>query len=60
MVALAAVVLVAVFSFGPTITHKLGGKTPADVAELRDIEQLRADFNKDAGSTRLVLIFSPT
>ncbi len=57
---LAAIVLAASFAFGPMVQRKLLGKTPPGVAELRSMEQLRADFNQDAGSSRLILIFSPT
>ena len=33
----------------------------ADIASLvAQFNQLRTDFNRDAGSTRLVMIFSPT
>jgi hypothetical protein len=51
---------VAAFAFGPTVERKLLGKAPAGVTRLTSIEQLRVDFNRDAGSTRLVMIFSPT
>jgi hypothetical protein len=34
--------------------------TPATVRELTSIDTLRGAFNDDAGSTRLMLIISPT
>ena len=57
-----AVVILGVlaFAFGPTVERKVFGKTPPGVTQLSSIEQLRTDFNRDAGSTRLVMIFSPT
>ena len=57
-----AVVIVGVlaFAFGPTVERKVFGKTPPGVTQLSSIDQLRTDFNRDAGSTRLVMIFSPT
>ena len=48
------------FAFGPTVERKVFGKTPPGVTQLSSIDQLRTDFNRDAGSTRLVMIFSPT
>ncbi len=37
-----------------------GQGTPASVRELTSIDTLRSAFNDDAGSTRLILIISPT
>jgi hypothetical protein len=48
------------FAFGPTVDRKVFGQAPPGVTQLSSIDQLRADFNRDAGSTRLVMIFSPT
>jgi len=57
----AVVILAAIaFAFGPTVERKVLGKTPPGVTQLSSIDQLRTDFNRDAGSTRLVMIFSPT
>lgn len=36
------------------------GSGEAQVTEIRSIDDLRAAFNEDAGSTRLVLSMSPT
>ena len=57
----AVVILAAIaFAFGPTVERKVFGKTPPGVTQLSSIDQLRTDFNRDAGSIRLVMIFSPT
>ena len=57
----AVVILAAIaFAFGPTVERKVFGKTPPGVTQLSSIDELRTDFNRDAGSTRLVMIFSPT
>ena len=48
------------FAFGPKAAHKFFGRTPPGVKQLSSIEQLQADFNRDQGSTRIVMIFSPT
>lgn len=61
--AFAAVVVLAgvvAFAAGPTVEHKLVGRIPAGVTQLSDIGQLQAAFNRASGSTRLVMIFSPT
>jgi hypothetical protein len=55
-----ALVAVAAFAFGPTVEHKLLGKVPPSVTTIRDMGQLAAAFNRDAGASRLVVIFSPT
>jgi hypothetical protein len=34
--------------------------TPARVVDLHDVGQLQAAFNADAGTARLVVLFSPT
>jgi hypothetical protein len=34
--------------------------TPAQVVDLQDIGELQAAFNQDAGTPRLVVLFSPT
>jgi hypothetical protein len=60
LVLVGLLIAMAVYAFGPTVEHRLLGKTPAGVATLQDIGQLSAAFNKDSGSPRLVLIFSPT
>ncbi len=40
---------------------RLGEQGPsARVVDLRSIDQLRVAFNEDAGTTRLLLLFSPT
>ena len=58
----AGVVLASVVTFaaGPTVDRKLFGGTPPGVTQLSDIGQLQAAFNRASGSTRLVMIFSPT
>lgn len=56
----AVIVAVAAFAFGPTVEHKILGKTPACVTTIHDVGQLAAAFSRDAGSPRLVLIFCPT
>jgi hypothetical protein len=55
-----ALVVMVVYAFGPTVEHKVLGKTPVGVTTLQDVGQLSAAFNRDTGSPRLVLIFSPT
>lgn len=55
-----ALVTVAAFAFGPIVEHKLLGKAPPSVTTISDVGQLAAAFNRDAGSPRLVVIFSPT
>ena len=55
-----ALVAVAVFAFGPTAERKLLGKAPPSVTTLSDVGPLAAAFKRDAGSPRLVVIFSPT
>ena len=43
------------------IRDRLGERgTSARVVDLRDIGQLQAAFNQDAGAPRLVVLFSPT
>ncbi len=51
---------VAAFAFGPTLERKLFGRIPPGVTQLSDVSQLQAAFNRDDGSTRLLMIFSPT
>lgn len=34
--------------------------TPAQVVDLHDVGQLQAAFNQDAGTPRLLVLFSPT
>jgi hypothetical protein len=60
LIGAAAIVGIVAFAVGPTVERKVLGKTPPGVTQLASIDQLRADFNRDAGSTRLVMIFSPT
>jgi hypothetical protein len=36
------------------------GETPAPVQDLTSIDELRAQFERDAGRARLVLLLSPT
>jgi hypothetical protein len=60
LAAVAVIAAIAVFAFGPSVQRKLFGKAPTGVIQLSSIDQLRTDFNRDAGSTRLVVIFSPT
>jgi hypothetical protein len=59
---LGAVVLVGVvaFAFGPKVERKVLGKAAPGVNQLTRIDQLQAAFNADSGSTRVVMIFSPT
>jgi hypothetical protein len=33
---------------------------PEELTDINDIEALRAQFNRDAGHTRLILLLSPT
>jgi hypothetical protein len=60
LIMLVLVVVAGLFVFGPTVGRKLLGPAPAGVKQLNNIDQLQADFNRDDGSTRLVMIFSPT
>lgn len=55
-----ALLAVMVFAFAPTVEQKILGRAPAGVTTLHDMDQLAATFNQDAGSTRLIVIFSPT
>jgi hypothetical protein len=46
---------------GPPLSSPPGGQaTPGLVRELTSIDALRDAFNADAGSTRLILLISPT
>jgi len=55
-----ALLAVVVFAFAPTVEHKVLGKAPTGVTTLHYMGQLAAAFNQDAGSPRLIVIFSPT
>ena len=57
---LIAVLAVTVFAFGRSVEHKLLGQAAPGVTRLNGVDQLAAAFNRDAGSPRLVVIFSPT
>ncbi len=57
---MAVIAGVAAFAFGPTLERKLFGRIPPGVTQLSDVSQLQAAFNRDDGSTRLLMIFSPT
>lgn len=64
-VALIAVVVVAavvgVRSYSGEFLARLGEHgASATVVELHDVDQLKAAFNADAGTARLVVLFSPT
>ena len=56
----ALIVLAGLIVFGSASARKLFGPAPSGVAELSSISQLQTDFNQGDGSTRLVMIFSPT
>jgi hypothetical protein len=58
--AVVVIAVVAIFAFRPFIDRKVLGNTPPGVTQLSDVAPLKAAFNRDAGSTRLILIFSPT
>jgi hypothetical protein len=55
-----AIAGVAAFAFGPAVARKVMGKIPPGVTQLSTIGQLQDAFNRGAGSTRVVMIFSPT
>ena len=55
IVLLVAVLLAVYFESRPRIAP--GQK---QLSEIQSIETLRAQFNKDAGKTRLILLISPT
>jgi hypothetical protein len=57
-----AVCLVAFAFVAGFLLRSRQGHAPAGVSltDLRDIDDLKARFNADAGQTRLVVIFSPT
>lgn len=64
-VVLVAVVLTAGFvaarSYGAEVWDRTGEHGPsAGVIDLHGVDQLKAAFNADAGTPRLVVLFSPT
>lgn len=61
-VALIAVVLVVgVSGYWGEVQARLGEHgASAGVVDLHDVDQLKAAFNADAGTPRLVVLFSPT
>jgi hypothetical protein len=59
LLALAALII----SAGLVIHFKSAGQPAAarkPLTEIKSIETLRAQFNRDAGKTRLILLLSPT
>jgi len=46
------------YLFGPR--HVPPGQPPLGVLSASSLEALRADFNRDAGRTRVILLLSPT
>jgi hypothetical protein len=65
LVVLVALVLVGVYfggrSYAGEIVGRLGEQGPsARVVDLGSVDQLRAAFNADAGTPRLLVLFSPT
>ncbi len=64
-VAIVVVVLAAAYvvvrGYPAELRTRLGESGPsAQVVDLRSIEQLRVAFNEDAGTPRLLVLFSPT
>jgi uncharacterized membrane protein YdfJ with MMPL/SSD domain len=64
-VALVALLAAAAFVFAPAysgeVQHRLTESGPsARVVDLHDVHQLATAFNQDAGTPRLVVLFSPT
>jgi hypothetical protein len=48
-------------SYATEVTDRLTHRGPsASLTDLRDVAQLRDAFNHDAGTPRIVLLFSPT
>ena len=39
---------------------EVGSGNDAPLTDLRSVDQLQTDFNRDAGHARLLLLFSPT
>jgi hypothetical protein len=60
MVLLIPVLVVARPFLGAVVGLRLGQEQASSLVELRSIDDLRARFDADAGSPRLVLLVSPT
>ena len=61
LVAVLAVALIVKTGYGSELRARLGGRGPeARVVNLDELGQLQAAFNRDTGSARLVVLFSPT
>ncbi len=64
-VALVVIVLAGAYvvrrGYPAELRARLGEQGPsAQVVDLRSVDQLRAAFNDDAGTARLLVLFSPT
>ena len=56
---LLVIVAAALWVIYPTAGQQLApGQTP--LRDIHDIETLRAEFNEDAGTSRLIILVSPT
>ncbi|HXQ34023.1 MAG TPA: hypothetical protein VN843_08430 [Anaerolineales bacterium] len=56
---LLVIVAAALWVIYPMAGHQLApGQKP--LADIHDIETLRAQFNRDAGTSRLIILVSPT
>ena len=59
-IGLIAFVLLATVPLACGLASEPAPKPETPLEDLRDLEQLQTTFNRDTGSTRLILLLSPT